>query len=136
MLALSLLLLLSVKCSLLNGRTWDEAIVLSKKFVDQLSLSEKCSLTSGVKGPCVGNIESIARLNFSGMCFEDAPSGVGDDTLWSTAFPPGIHIAATWDRDLFYRRASAIGQEFRGKGIHFALGPMMNIDRNARHGRN
>ncbi len=42
----------------------------------------------------------------------------------------------TWDRDLFYKRGAAIGKEFHNKGIHFALGPMTNIDRNARHGRN
>jgi beta-glucosidase len=61
---------------------------------------------------------------------------VGDGILQATAFAAGIQTAATWDRDLFYKRAVAIGKEFQGKGIHFALGPMMNIDRNARHGRN
>jgi beta-glucosidase len=70
------------------------------------------------------------------MCFQDAPAGVGDGVQRATAFPPGIQIAATWDRDLFFQRAVAIGEEFRGKGVHFALGPMMNIDRSARHGRN
>jgi beta-glucosidase len=70
------------------------------------------------------------------MCFQDSPSGVGDGVLQSTPFAAGIHIAATWDRNLFYQRGAAIGKEFQGKGVNFALGPMMNIDRNARHGRN
>ncbi|CAF3869107.1 unnamed protein product [Rotaria sp. Silwood1] len=109
---------------------------MAKAFVAQLTLEEKCNMTSGVKGPCVGNVLSVSRLNFTGLCFQDAPSGVGDGVQRSTAFPPGIQIAATWDRDLFYKRAVAIGKEFRSKGVHFALGPMMNIDRNARHGRN
>ncbi|CAF3429152.1 unnamed protein product [Rotaria sp. Silwood1] len=109
---------------------------MAKAFVAQLTLEEKCNMTSGVKGPCVGNVLSVLRLNFTGLCFQDAPSGVGDGVQRSTAFPPGIQIAATWDRDLFYKRAVAIGEEFRSKGVHFALGPMMNIDRNARHGRN
>jgi beta-glucosidase len=118
------------------GRTWNEAIAMAKSFVSQLNLTEKCAMTSGVSGPCVGNVLSIPRLNFNGLCFQDSPAGVGDEVLESTAFASGIHIAATWDRDLFYKRGSAIGKEFRSKGIHFALGPMMNIDRNARHGRN
>ena len=118
------------------GRTWDQAIAMAKAFVQQLNLTEKCAMTAGMKGPCDGNVLPIPRLNFTGLCFEDAPSGVSDDVLYSTAFAPGIHIAASWDRDLFYQRAVAIAKEFRGKGIHFALGPMMNIDRNARHGRN
>ena len=119
-----------------QSRTWDQAIAMAKSFVEQLTLEEKCNMTSGVRGACVGNVLPISRLNFTGICFQDAPSGVGDGVQRSTAFPPGIQVAATWDRDLFFKRAVAIGEEFRDKGIHFALGPMMNIDRNARHGRN
>ena len=117
-------------------RTWDQAIAMAKAFAAQLTLEEKCQLTEGHGGPCVGDVPSVSRLNFSGLCFQDSPSGVGDNVLYSTAFAAGIHIAATWDRDLFYQRGMAIGKEFQGKGVHFALGPMMNIDRNARHGRN
>ena len=118
------------------SRTWDQAIAMAKSFVAQLTLEEKCNMTSGIQGLCVGNVLSIPRLNFSGLCFQDSPSGVGDRVLHSTAFASGIQIAATWDRHLFYERGAAIGKEFQGKGVHFALGPMMNIDRNARHGRN
>ncbi|CAF0857967.1 unnamed protein product [Adineta ricciae] len=119
-----------------QSRSWSEAIKLAKDFVAQLSLEEKCNMTAGVPGPCAGTVYPVSRLNFHGMCFQDSPSGVGDGVQFATAFAPGIQIAATWDRDLFYRRAVAIGKEFRGKGVHFALGPMMNIDRNALHGRN
>jgi len=117
-------------------RTWDQAIAMAKSFVNQLTLQEKCHLTAGVGGVCAGNIPALPRVNFTGFCLLDAPSGPGDGVLYSTASVGGIHIAASWDRDLFYQRAVAIGREFRGKGIHYALGPMMNIDRNARHGRN
>ncbi|CAM4909144.1 unnamed protein product [Rotaria socialis] len=117
-------------------RTWEQAIAMAKSFIAQLTLQEKCHLTAGVRGTCAGNIASLPRVNFSGVCLLDTPSGVGDGVLYSTAFVSGIHIAATWDRDLFYRRAVAIGKEFRGKGVNYALGPMVNIDRNARHGRN
>ena len=117
-------------------RTWDEAIAMAKAFVGQLSFDEKCNMTAGIGGACAGNVLPIARLNFTGLCFTDTPNGVGFSTLHSTAYPGAIHIAATWDRNLFYQRAAAMGQEFRGKGINFALGPMMNIDRNARGGRN
>ena len=117
-------------------RTWEQAIAMAKSFIAQLTLQEKCHLTAGVNGACGGNIASLPRVNFSGFCLVDTPSGVGDGVLYSTAFVSGIHIAATWDRELFYRRAVAIGKEFRGKGVHYALGPMVNMDRNARHGRN
>jgi beta-glucosidase-like glycosyl hydrolase len=124
------------KTSKVQSRTWDQAVALAKAFVAQMTLEEKCNMTAGVPGPCAGLVSPVPRLNFSGLCFQDSPSGVGDGVLYTTAFAAGIHIAATWDRDLFYKRGAAIGKEFRGKGVHFALGPMMNIDRNALHGRN
>jgi beta-glucosidase-like glycosyl hydrolase len=124
--------------AIINGatRTWDEAIALSKRFAAQMTLEEKCNMTEGVASHCTGFVSPVPHLNFSGLCFQASQSGVGDSAQFSTAFVGGIHIAATWDRDLFYQRAAAIGQEFRGKGIHFDLGPMMNINRNALHGRN
>ena len=121
-----------------NGvtRTWDEAIVLAQRFVTQMTLEEKCNMTEGVMSHCTGFVSPVPRLNFSGFCLQASQSGVGDSAQFSTAFVAGIHIAGTWDRDLFYQRASAIGREFREKGIHYDLGPMMNINRNALHGRN
>ncbi|RWA07853.1 hypothetical protein EKO27_g7244 [Xylaria grammica] len=63
-------------------------------------------------------------------------SGVARHDLVS-AFPPGITVAATWDRDLMYRRAVAIGEEFRIKGAHVILGPSVGpMGRHARGGRN
>jgi len=119
-----------------QSRTWDQAITMAKSFVYQLTLEEKCNMTAGIVGLCAGNVLPIPRLKFDGLCFKDSPNGVGGTVLHATAFPAGIHIAATWDRDLAYKRAATMGKEFREKGINFALGPMMNIDRNARHGRN
>lgn len=126
----------SYKIDLTVNRTWDEAIALAKEFVAKMTLEEKCNMTSGVRGPCTGYISPVPRLNFTGLCLQDAASGVAGGVLFSTVFPPGIHVAATWDRNLFYQRAAAIGQEFRGKGIHFALGPVINLARLALHGRN
>ncbi|CAF1390313.1 unnamed protein product [Rotaria sordida] len=119
-----------------SSRTWDQAIAMAKAFVAQLTLEEKCNMTAGIRGPCAGHIFPVSHLNFKGLCFQDSPSGVGGGVLYSTAFVPGIHIAASWDQDLFYKRGAAIGKEFQGKGVNVILGPMINIDRNARHGRN
>lgn len=118
------------------ARTWDEAIALATAFTKQMTLEEKCNMTSGIPSVCAGFVTPVPRLNFTGLCYKDSPSGVANHVQFSTAFIGGIQIAATWDRDLFYQRAAAIGQEFKGKGIHCALGPMMNIDRNALYGRN
>ncbi|KDE02407.1 Beta glucosidase [Microbotryum lychnidis-dioicae p1A1 Lamole] len=47
-----------------------------------------------------------------------------------------INVAATWDKDLMYKRGAAMGSEFRGKGVNFALSPMMNLARAPEAGRN
>jgi hypothetical protein len=84
------LTLLSIVNAKLNARpkvfrrAWDEAIAMAKSFVQQLNLTEKCAMTSGVQGPCTGNVLSIPRLNFTGVCFQDSPSGVGDNVLETT----------------------------------------------------
>lgn len=70
---------------------------------------------------CVGSIGPISRLNFSGICFSDGPSGYSRSDGVSV-FPSGVIVAATWDRDLAYQRGVALGQEFRAKGAHVLLG--------------
>ncbi|CAF4271537.1 unnamed protein product, partial [Adineta steineri] len=63
-----------------NGvtRTWDEAIVLAKRFAAQLTLEEKCNMTEGVASDCTGFVSPVPRLNFSGFCLQGSQSGVGD----------------------------------------------------------
>ncbi|KAJ9101092.1 hypothetical protein QFC21_003310 [Naganishia friedmannii] len=107
---------------------WTYAVDKARTFVASLTLEEKVNLTTGVGwqgGRCVGNIAPIERVGFQGLCLQDAPLGVRL-TDGVTAFPSGLNAAATFDRQLMYERALAIGEEFRGKGVNIALGPGMN----------
>jgi beta-glucosidase len=104
--------------------------------VAQLTLEEKSNLTHGVSGPCVGQTGAVPRLQIPELCFADAPAGVRGQEFVSS-FPAGIHLGATFDRDLMLRYGHALGREYRGKGIHVALGPFIGpIGRVARGGRN
>ncbi|KAH8120255.1 glycoside hydrolase superfamily, partial [Phellopilus nigrolimitatus] len=115
--------------------------------VANLSLEDKVNLGTGALsynyiqfqltgvGPCVGNTPTISDIKFSGLCLEDSPLGVRYADKVS-AFPPGINIAATFNRSLMYQRGVAMGEEHRGKGVNVALGPMMNIMRAPAAGRN
>ncbi|KZP08821.1 glycoside hydrolase family 3 protein [Athelia psychrophila] len=116
---------------------WSSAVSRARTFVAQLTVPEKVNLTTGVdsSGRCDGNTGTIPRLNFAGFCLEDSPTGVrGAD--YASAFPAGMNAAMTWDAGLMYARGAAMGAEFRGKGVNVALGPMMNLARNAAGGRN
>ncbi|KAI1377951.1 glycoside hydrolase superfamily [Hypoxylon crocopeplum] len=119
---------------------WPDAIAKAQDFVSQLNLTEKIGIVSGgylSGGPaCVGAIGQITRLGFKGICLSDGPSGYSRSDSVSV-FPSGITTAATWDASLMYRRAVALGEEFRAKGSHVILGPAAGpMGRHARGGRN
>jgi len=116
---------------------WSSAVSRARAFVSTLTLEEKVNLTTGigVQGRCVGNTGEVTRTGFPGFCFEDSPLGVRFADFVS-AFPAGINVAATWDKSLMNQRGVAMGAEHRGKGVNFALGPMMNMGRVPAAGRN
>ena len=93
-------------------------------------------MTFGHTGTCVGNTGAVARLDWKPLCLSDAPDGVRGQE-YTSSFPAGIHVAASWDRSLMFQYGLAIGEEFRGKGINMALGPVAGpLGRIARGGRN
>lgn len=104
---------------------WEDAAKQASEFISQLNTTEKIGLVTGSYGlstlPCVGTIAAIERLNFTGLCLSDGPSGYGRSDGVSV-FPSGITVAATWDKRLMYERGVALGEEFRGKGSHIFLG--------------
>ncbi|KAH9922145.1 beta-glucosidase [Amylocystis lapponica] len=115
---------------------WEAAYEKAEALVRTLDLEQKVNLTTGVGwgvGRCVGNIGAVGE--FPGLCLEDSPTGVRY-TNFNTAFPAGITVAATWNRTMMRLRGLYMGEEFRGKGVHVALGPMMNMGRVANAGRN
>lgn len=104
--------------------------------MSQLTLEEKVSLVSGTEGPCVGNIAPIYRLNFTGLCIQNGPLALEQGT-YSSVFPAGITIAASWDKEIAHRRGIQMAEEFRGKGSHVVLGPVAGpLGRSPLGGRN
>lgn len=97
----------------------------ANELISKLNLTEKSTLVTGklslTTGGCIGNVLPIPRVGFKGLCLQDGPNGVNLVDLISV-FPSGITTGATWDKELIYQRAKAIGAEFRGKGINIGLG--------------
>ncbi|KZV64672.1 glycoside hydrolase family 3 protein [Peniophora sp. CONT] len=117
---------------------WAAAHKKAAALVAQMTLEQKVNVTTGVGwegGRCVGNTPAIEELGYPSICLEDSPIGVRDADF-VTAFPAGINAATTWSRSLIRARGLAMGQEHVGKGVHVALGPMMNLGRDAQGGRN
>jgi beta-glucosidase len=52
-----------------------------------------------------------------------------------TAFPMSIGLASTWDRDLMKKVGGVIAAEARAHGVHYGLGPNLDLGREPRWGR-
>jgi beta-glucosidase len=85
---------------------------------------------------CAGNLGSIPRLGFTGLCLQDAGNGVrGTDFV--NAYASGLSVGASWNKRLALERARYMGAEYRAKGVHVALGPVVGpIGRIVMGGRN
>ncbi|KAF4124877.1 beta-glucosidase [Geosmithia morbida] len=107
-----------------DRRTWNEAYARAKVLVDQMTLEEKINITRGFETDttCAGMTGTVPRLQWPGMCLHDAGNGVRATDLVSS-FPSGLHVGASWDKDLAYQRAWYMGREFKAKGVNVILGP-------------
>ncbi|KAH7191783.1 glycoside hydrolase superfamily [Fusarium flagelliforme] len=117
---------------------WADAITKAKGLVAQLTLEEKVNLTAGGQSTtgCSGFIPSIPRVNFPGLCLNDAGNGVRN-TDYVSSFPSGIHVGASWNEELTYSRSYYMGNEAKTKGVNILLGPVFGpLGRVVEGGRN
>ncbi|KAJ9409196.1 CAZyme family GH3 [Paecilomyces variotii] len=118
---------------------WAEAYAKAYDVVSNMTLAEKINMTTGTgifMGPCVGQTGSAERFGIPNICLMDSPLGIRN-TDHNTAFPPGITVGATFDKDLMYARGVALGEEARGKGVNVLMGPVVApLGRKPRGGRN
>lgn len=117
---------------------WAEAYEKAQQVVGNMTLAEKVNLTTGTgffMGPCVGQTGSAPRFGIPNICLQDSPLGIRNSDH-NTAFPPGITVGATFNKDLMYTRGVGLGEEARGKGINVLLGPAVGpLGRKPRGGR-
>jgi beta-glucosidase len=100
-------------------------------LLGKLTLEEKVDLIGGVDGFYV---RSNGKIGLPRLKMADGPVGVrnyGPSTVFG-----GIGLAAAWDPELAKRIGETIGRDARARGVHFMLGPGVNIYRAPRNGRN
>ena len=104
----------------------------ARAMVAKLTLEQKIALIAGTDGMGTTPMPSIGLPSFR---MSDGPVGVRS---WgpTTAYPAGVALAATWDPALMRREGEDLGKDARARGVHFLLGPGVNIARSARTGRN
>lgn len=102
-------------------------------IVKQMTLEEKIDYIGGTGFA----IRAIPRLHLPAFEMSDGPIGVRSNGGFpSTVYAAGIGLAATWNPELAERVGAGIARDARARGIHFMLGPGVNIYRQPVNGRN
>jgi beta-glucosidase len=102
------------------------------EILEQMSLEEKIDYIGGVDR---FYIRAIPRLGIPRFRMADGPLGVRNYGS-ATAMAAGIALAAAWDVELAERVGVEIARDARARGVHFLLGPGVNIYRAPMNGRN
>ena len=101
-------------------------------LLNQLTLEEKIDLIGGVDSFF---IREIPKIGLPRLKMADGPLGVRNYGP-ATAMAGGIGLAASWNPSLAERVGIELGRDSRAKGVHFLLGPGVNIYRAPMNGRN
>lgn len=114
-------------------------------LLGRLTIEEKISL---LHGDSKFTTAGIPRLGIPVRWLSDGPHGVREEIKkdvfspagrtddFSTAFPCGSALAATWNPELGRREGEVIGEEALVRGKDIMLGPGVNIQRTPLCGRN
>lgn len=133
-----LIVLFILICSAVLGSAqshpWSSPAVAERaaKILQSMTLEEKIDYIGGLNE---FYIRPIPRLGIPELKMADGPAGVRNYGP-STAFPTGIALAASFDKDLVHRVGEMMGKDSRARGVHFLLGPGVNIYRAPMCGRN
>ncbi|KEY72847.1 hypothetical protein S7711_04428 [Stachybotrys chartarum IBT 7711] len=120
-------------------KNWADSYAKAADLVSRMTLPEKVNITTGTgwsMGLAVGNTGPAVHVGFPGLALQDGPLGIRHSDN-ASAFPAGITVGATWNKELMYERGKAHALEARGKGINVLLGPCIGaLGRMPAGGRN
>jgi beta-glucosidase len=102
-------------------------------FLGKMTLDQKLDYIGGTGFA----VRAMPSLGLPALQMSDGPLGVRSNQKFpSTVYAGGIGLAASWDPRLAERVGAGIGTDAHARGIHFMLGPGVNIYRAPMNGRN
>jgi len=115
-----------------NAAAQSNADARAAAILQRMTTEEKIDYIGGVDGFF---IRGVPRLGVPRLKMADGPIGVRNFGP-ATTMAAGISLAATWDPALAEQVGTQIGRDARTKGVHFLLGPGVNIYTAPMNGRN
>ncbi|GAP14790.1 beta-glucosidase-related glycosidase [Longilinea arvoryzae] len=111
-----------------------------ERLLQALTMQEKILLLSGRDA---WRTAAIPRLGIESLTMTDGPHGVRSDLPeagrkagFTTVFPTGVSMAASWNPDLIEEVGVVLGEETLAMDCDILLGPCVNIVRHPLAGRN
>ena len=102
-------------------------------YLSKMSLEEKIDYIGGTGFA----IRAVPSVGLPELQMSDGPFGVrSNERFPSTTYAIGIGLAASWDPALAEKIGAGIAKDARARGVHFMLGPGVNIYRSPLNGRN
>ncbi|MBS1796714.1 MAG: glycoside hydrolase family 3 C-terminal domain-containing protein [Acidobacteria bacterium] len=101
-------------------------------LLKRMTLEEKITLLGGVN---FFQVPGAPRVGLPVLTTADSPFGVRFNSR-STLYAGGINLAATFNERLAREIGLQLGRDARARGVHFNLGPGVNIYRSPLNGRN
>jgi beta-glucosidase len=101
-------------------------------ILSRMTLDQKIDLIGGQDD---FYIRAYPELGWPRLRMADGPIGVRHGGP-ATTMAGGISLAASWDPALAAREGTEVARDARAKGVHFMLGPAVNIYRAPMNGRN
>src|SRR5512147_569340 len=101
-------------------------------IVSKMTLEQKLDYIGGYRD---FYIRAVPQVGLPALKMSDGPVGVRNYGP-STTYAAGIALAASWNPELAKTVATMIGHDARARGVHFMLGPGVNIYRAPMNGRN
>ena len=103
------------------------------ELVKSMSLQQKLDYIGGTGFAA----RPVPELKIPALEMSDGPYGTRSNFGFpSTTYAAGSSLAASWDRALAAEVGAGIGRDARARGVHFMLGPGVNIYRSPLNGRN
>ena len=134
-----------------------QQITLNKNNIDEIvkvmTLEEKVRMVIGCGMPMGGDAKfpgtagrtyDIPRLGIPSVYFADGPHRLAMSVrrdfdsrfYYTTEFPSGTTVAATFNPDVAFKVGEALGTEVKDYGMDVLLAPGVNLMRNVLNGRN
>lgn len=120
---------------LINGEVSAQSNDSEKRIesiLQKMTLEEKIDAIGGINGMDVRGFE---RHGIPLLKAADSGFGVRRDNR-ANSMVGGIALAATWNPDLAGETGLQLGRDARSRGVHYSLGPGVNIYRSPLNGRN